>query len=589
MPKHYPQAYENRASPPAGLGQHATHHDCQGADNNVLNASKGAYKPMNMLRNFPISKRLWLIPLVAVAMLFILGLLMIQQVRTDLYKGKQVMTQNIVETSLGILTHYQQLEASGAMTTAAAQKAAMEQVKVLRYGENDYFWINDMGPTMLMHPMRPELDGQDLSKSKDPNGKELFNEMVKVARLQGAGLVDYEWAKPGEKDPVPKISYVELFKPWGWIIGSGIYVDDVEAEFKGYLVRFSLIGLAIAVLMAAMVAILIRSITQPLQHSMQAMANIASGEADLTRELDVSGNDELTALGRDFNAFSRKLRKLIGQLSETASSLDQSSDTLERLSEQTHQQSQQQLQQMELVATAVNEVTYAVQEVAKNAEHASNEVGEADKQAGLGQQNIEASLQQIDQLSSTISQAVDVIQSLADETTKIGSVLEVIGSIADQTNLLALNAAIEAARAGEQGRGFAVVADEVRLLAQRTQQSTAEIHTMIERLQKNSGAAVNVIMESNRATQATVEQASQAGESLGQIAQALRNLSGLNASIASATLQQTHVVEDINQNVTQAAGLAQESTNAAQQSSAAGKQLGELAEQLNRLLRQFKV
>lgn len=544
---------------------------------------------MNMLRNFPISKRLWLIPLVAVAMLFILGLLMIQQVRTDLYKGKQVMTQNIVETSLGILTHYQQLEASGAMTTAAAQKAAMEQVKVLRYGKNDYFWINDMGPTMLMHPMRPELDGQDLSKSKDPNGKELFNEMVKVARLQGAGLVDYEWAKPGEKDPVPKISYVELFKPWGWIIGSGIYVDDVEAEFKGYLVRFSLIGLAIAVLMAAMVAILIRSITQPLQHSMQAMANIASGEADLTRELDVSGNDELTALGRDFNAFSRKLRKLIGQLSETASSLDQSSDTLERLSEQTHQQSQQQLQQMELVATAVNEVTYAVQEVAKNAEHASNEVGEADKQAGLGQQNIEASLQQIDQLSSTISQAVDVIQSLADETTKIGSVLEVIGSIADQTNLLALNAAIEAARAGEQGRGFAVVADEVRLLAQRTQQSTAEIHTMIERLQKNSGAAVNVIMESNRATQATVEQASQAGESLGQIAQALRNLSGLNASIASATLQQTHVVEDINQNVTQAAGLAQESTNAAQQSSAAGKQLGELAEQLNRLLRQFKV
>ncbi len=544
---------------------------------------------MNLLRNFPISKRLWLIPMVAVTMLFVLGLLMIQQVRTDLYKGKQVMTQNIVETAAGVLDYYQQLETSGSLSTAEAQKAAMDQIRLLRYGQNDYFWINDMNPTMLMHPMKPELEGQDLSKTKDPNGKELFNEMVRVARLQGAGLVDYQWAKPGEKNPVPKISYVELFKPWGWIIGSGIYVDDVEAEFQSYVVRFSGIGLAIASLMAMLVAILIRSITRPLRHSMQAMANIASGEADLTRNLDVSGNDELTTLSRDFNTFIQKLRTVIAQLFETSGSLERSSTALGGLAGQAHQQSQQQSQQMELVATAVHEVTYAVQEVAKNAEHASNEVGDAEKQAGLGQRNIEASLQQIDQLSTTINEAVGVIQSLAEETTKIGSVLEVIGSIADQTNLLALNAAIEAARAGEQGRGFAVVADEVRLLAQRTQTSTAEIHTMIERLQKNSGAAVTVIMESSRASQATIEQASQAGDSLAQIAQALRNLSALNASIASATLQQTHVVEDINQNVTQAAGFAQESTLAAEQSSVAGKQLGELAEQLNRLLKQFKV
>lgn len=544
---------------------------------------------MDLLRNFPISKRLWLIPLVAVAMLFTLGMLMIQQVRTDLYKGKEVMTQNIVETALGVLEYYQQLEASGSLSTADAQKGAMAQIRMLRYGHDDYFWINDLKPVMVMHPMKPELDGQDLSKTKDPNGKELFNEMVRIAQRDGAGIVDYEWSKPGEKDPVPKISYVTLFKPWGWIIGSGVYVDDVEAEFKNYLMRFSVIGLGIAVLMALMVSVLIRSIIQPLRRSMQAMANIASGEADLTRSLDVSGNDELTTLGRDFNTFTHKLRVVIGELFESATSLEKSSTGLSGLAGQAYTQSQQQSQQMELVATAVNEVAYAVQEVAKNAEHASTEVGEAERQAGLGQRNIEASLQQIDQLSTTIGEAVGVIQSLADETTQIGSVLEVIGSIADQTNLLALNAAIEAARAGEQGRGFAVVADEVRLLAQRTQSSTAEIHTMIDRLQKNSGAAVKVIMESSRASQATVEQASQAGESLGQIAQALRNLSGLNASIASATLQQTHVVDDINQNVTQAAGLAAESTQAAEHSSAAGKQLGELAEQLNRLLRQFKV
>ncbi|WP_430715376.1 methyl-accepting chemotaxis protein [Pseudomonas rhodesiae] len=244
---------------------------------------------------------------------------------------------------------------------------------------------------------------------------------------------------------------------------------------------------------------------------------------------------------------------------------------------------------MELVATAINEVTYGVQDVAKNAEHAASEMRDAQAQAQQGQVNIDGSLQRIDQLSTTISQAVDVIRTLSSESTQIGGVLEVIRSIADQTNLLALNAAIEAARAGEQGRGFAVVADEVRLLAQRTQKSTAEIQVMIERLQGHSEAAVKVISDSHTASQATIEQAGLAGESLSAIGQALRNLNGLNASIASATLQQSHVVEDINQNVTQAAGLSHSTALAAEQSSLASTQLRSLSEQLEGLLRQFKV
>ena len=543
---------------------------------------------MNSLRNLPISRRLWLILLSSVVMLLALAGLMLQQIHGDLYQAKALKTRHVVESTLGILKHFHGLESAG-MAREEAQKQAMELIRGLRYDQDDYFWINDLTPVMVMHPTNPKLEGQNLSGNKDPDGKFLFNEMVALAKKDGSGQVDYRWPKPGSDEPVPKISYVELFQPWGWILGSGIYVDDVQGEFRAQAMRALGILLVVTLLLAGLVILITRSIARPLDEAVGAMANIASGEADLTRSLDHSGRDELASLGEHFNAFTGKLRGVIGQSLQAAGALDQASQSLGQIAGSAQQHSQQQSQQMELVATAINEVSYAVQDVAKNAEHAASEVHQAEQQALQGQQNIDSSLRQIDQLSETINQAVEVIQSLAQESTQIGSVLEVIRSIAEQTNLLALNAAIEAARAGEQGRGFAVVADEVRLLAQRTQQSTAEIHSMIERLQGNSEAAVKVIHASSQASQLTVEQARQAGESLGQIAASLRNLTGLNASIASATLQQSHVVEDINHNVTQAASLAHENAQAADQSSEASQHLGQLAGQLNRLLGQFRV
>jgi methyl-accepting chemotaxis protein len=544
---------------------------------------------MNSLRSLPINRRLWLILLVAIVMLVFQGALLLQQIHTDLYAAKGEKTQHVVQSAAGILKHYHSLESTGGMSREEAQAQAMAVIKGLRYDGQEYFWINDQTPVMIMHPTNPKLDGQNLSGFKDPDGKALFNEMVAISKSQGAGQVNYRWPKPESSEPVAKVSYVELFQPWGWIIGSGVYVDDVKAEFQAQALKAVAVGAAIAILMVVLLLLIVRSITQPLQQAVSAMANIASGDGDLTRNLDTSGDDELTALARHFNAFTDKLRQVIRQSLDSAGELDKAANALGQVSGAAQQHSEQQSQQMELVATAINEVTYGVQDVAKNAEHASSEVHAAEEQAQQGLQNIDASLRQINQLSGTINQAVEVIQTLAEESTQIGSVLEVIRSIAEQTNLLALNAAIEAARAGEQGRGFAVVADEVRLLAQRTQKSTAEIQGMIERLQGNSEAAVKVINESSRASQQTIEQASQAGASLTLIANGLRNLTGLNASIASATLQQSHVVEDINQNVTQAASLAHNNALAAEQSSEAGRHLGQLAEQLNGLLGQFRV
>ncbi|WP_297846486.1 methyl-accepting chemotaxis protein, partial [Pseudomonas sp.] len=423
----------------------------------------------------------------------------------------------------------------------------------------------------------------------DADGVFIFNEMVTIAKNKGAGPLNYRWPKPGSSTAVEKTSFVQLFEPWGWIVGSGVYIDDLQNEFYAQVWKASLVGLGIALIMALLVVMISRSIVRPLQDAVDAMANIASGESDLTRSMDTQGRDEVTQLATHFNAFTTKLKQVVQQLLEAAAALGQASTELGSNANQAQAHSKQQSQQMELVATAINEVTYGVQDVAKNAEQAASEMRDAENQAKQGQVNIDSSLRQIDLLSSTITQAVGVIQTLAAESTQIGGVLEVIRSIADQTNLLALNAAIEAARAGEQGRGFAVVADEVRLLAQRTQKSTAEIQVMIERLQGHSDAAVKVIGDSSQASQLTIDQASQAGASLTSITHALRNLNGLNASIASATLQQAHVVEDINQNVTQAASLSQDAAYAAERSSLASTQLRTLSDQLNGLLGQFRV
>ncbi|WP_297837496.1 methyl-accepting chemotaxis protein [Pseudomonas sp.] len=544
---------------------------------------------MPSLRNVPINRRLWLILLVSLLMLAALAALMLQRSYSNLYNAKVQQTRNAVENTLGVFVYFQGLEQAGKLTREQAQEQSMEMVRGLRYAGQEYFFIQNLRSVMLMNPVNLRLEGQDVSGLKDSNGLLFTAEMMRIAKEQGAGMLAYAWPKPGGSEQVEKVSYIALFKPWGWVLGTGVYIDDIKAQFRDELLQTSSLCLLIALLLAAAISLIVHSISRPLQQTVEAMASIASGEGDLTRQLQVSGRDELTSLALHFNVFTDKLRRVIGEMLGVAQLLDRAAQSLSDSASAAQQQSGQQSQQMEQVATAINEVAYSVQDVAKSAEHAATEVRSAEQQAEEGLQSIDRSLAQIDQLSTTIGQAVSAIQSLAEDSTRIGGVLEVIRAIAEQTNLLALNAAIEAARAGDQGRGFAVVADEVRLLAQRTQQSTAEIQVMIEQLQSKSGAAVSVINDSSQASRLTVEQASQAGASLNQIARTLRNISGLGVSIASATLQQSQVVDEINQTVAQTASLAHSNAHTAEESNTASQHLGQVARQLNHLLGQFRV
>ena len=349
------------------------------------------------------------------------------------------------------------------------------------------------------------------------------------------------------------------------------------------------IAIMIGTLMLAMLIAFLftQSITSPVKKLVQSIKQISEG--DLRTAVEVSGKDELTELQVSTDAMLVSLRNTIQHISDSSGQLASAAEEMSSITEESLSGIQKQNMQTEQAATAVNQMTAAVEEVARNAVAASQYTQDSEKSAAVGKGKVSETINSIKQLSNTVQQTTREIEGLATQTQDIAKVLDVIRSIAEQTNLLALNAAIEAARAGDQGRGFAVVADEVRLLAQRTQKSTAEIQAMIERLQTHSDAAVKVIGDSSRSSQLTIEQANLAGQSLTSISQALRNLNGLNASIASATLQQSHVVEDINQNVTQAAQLSQSTAVAAEQSSAASAQLKGLSEQLNGLLRQFRV
>ncbi|MGE6793505.1 methyl-accepting chemotaxis protein [Pseudomonas guineae] len=279
-------------------------------------------------------------------------------------------------------------------------------------------------------------------------------------------------------------------------------------------------------------------------------------------------------------------------ISQVVSSVQKVSDSSEHTADiaiRTNQGVQKQMAEIELVATAVHEMTATAQDVARNATHAAEAANHADRAANQGKQTVQNTANSIAALAQEIGRAVTVVQTLAKDSENINAILVAIRGIAEQTNLLALNAAIEAARAGEQGRGFAVVADEVRNLAQKTQQATEEIQTMIQQLQQGTRDVVKVMEDSQSKTEISVKQASQAAEALESITQAVSVINDMNTQIASAAEEQSAVAEDINRNVTNIGQVANEVAGGADEASQASAELTKLAEQQRRLINQFKV
>ncbi len=349
------------------------------------------------------------------------------------------------------------------------------------------------------------------------------------------------------------------------------------------------IGVAVSILVALVGSFVSGIVVSNISSVASSLKDMASGEGDLSQRIHAKGQDEMGELVNAFNRFVEKLQSIIAHIKDSTERLSLAAENMSSVSNSSTQSSIRQQSEVGQVATAMNEMAATVIEVSRNAAHAAEAAQGANSEANDGLQVVDLGIKSINSLADAVEQASSVINQLESDTGNIGVVLEVIRGISEQTNLLALNAAIEAARAGEQGRGFAVVADEVRTLASRTQQSTLEIQSMIEKLQSGAVQAVEVMAKGREEAVKSVNHAKKAGESLGGITQAVASISDMNTQIATASEEQTSVAEEINQNIVNISQIGEEAMSSAQQASTSSDELARLSSELQGLVGQFKV
>jgi methyl-accepting chemotaxis protein len=541
--------------------------------------------------NLSLRAKIVALVLAALVGMSIITVVSVNALKRDLTDGRKEVIKSVVEGGYNLLVYYHELEKAGKLTREEAQKQAAEAIGAARYGgadsKTEYLYIWTMKGVSVMHVNR-SLIGQDmLEKIKDGQGRYTIKDILASLQSQKAAYVDTSFPRPGAKEPVDKLQYVMKFEPWGWLVGTGLYMDDVAAEFK----RRALFDLAIALALLAVIGgigfsvarSVLRQVGGEPGEAIELMARAAAG--DLTVDVHKAPKGSMLA---SFGEMLVSLRNMVTEIHTGSNKLIKDAERINTAAREVALASQHQADATSAMAAAIEEMTVSINHISETAIDTEKASEVAAEVAERGEQQVQTATGEINKIAHSVGEASQKIRELAQRADQVSSIAGVIKEIAGQTNLLALNAAIEAARAGEQGRGFAVVADEVRKLAERTSAATVEIEQMIGGIQSDTESVVAVMDAALPQVESGVQLADGAAQSLRDIREGAAGTLTRIREVADSTKEQSIASTSIAQQVEHIAQMVEETSAAMNSTATTASDLETLAGELNRLVGRFR-